>query len=122
MSWRPHPKGAEVNPSFPRAWGTCDSCGFVLNHHKLQEQFQWAGTILQNTHFLVCERCLDVPNEALRTIVIPPDPPPIMNARVEQYDIDEGLMPLLTEPAYPGDPGSVIRTEDGKYIGVDPPS
>lgn len=76
-----------------------------------------------NKRILVCTDgdCLDVPAEAaLRTIVIPPDPPPIMNARPEAYAIDEGLMPMTTEPGYPGDPGQVIRDEHGNYIGVEP--
>jgi hypothetical protein len=34
---------------------------------------------------LVCPSCLDRPNEQLRTITLPPDPVPIMNARPEYY-------------------------------------
>ena len=50
---------------------------------------QWAGRSLINTKLLVCDRCLDVPAPFLRTLVLPPDPPAIMNARVEPYSIDE---------------------------------
>lgn len=43
---------------------------------------QWSGPALINTHFLVCfDRCLDKPNEQLRTIVIGPDPKPLKDAR-----------------------------------------
>jgi hypothetical protein len=80
---------------------------------------------MQNLRILVCRDtgggCLDVPSEAaLRTIVLPPDPPPVFNARPEAYPIDEGLMPMTTESAYPGDPGEVLRDENGNYIGVEP--
>jgi len=73
-----------------------------------------------NKRLLKCPYCLDEPQPQLRTIIIPPDPDPVYEARPEQYSVDEGLMPLVTEPAYPGDPGQVIRGEDGRYIGVDP--
>lgn len=124
--WRPHPKGARVNPASPQAWGTCDRCGFIKNLADLNWQYDWQGPRMQNLRLLVCKDtgggCLDAPSEAAkRTIIIPPDPPPVFNARPEQYAIDEGLMPLTTTPAYPGDPGQVVRTDDGKYIGVEPP-
>jgi len=103
MAWRPHPRGASTDRSAPRAWATCDRCGFIYNHYKLSWQYDWAGPQLINKRFLVCPRCLDVPQENLRTIVIPPDPPPIYNARPEPYSIDEGLaqpdMSILV-PAY----------------------
>lgn len=63
----------------PRA--ICDRCGFTYLHADLQWQYQWAGPKLQNLNMLVCDSCLDVPNEQLRTIRIPPDPTPVINAR-----------------------------------------
>jgi len=74
-----------------------------------------------NKHLLKCPYCLDEPQPQLRAIIIPPDPDPVYNARPEQYSVDEGPMPLTTEGARTGDPGSVIRREDGTYIGVDTP-
>lgn len=38
-----------------------------------------------NIRILVCETCLDVPQNQLRNIIIPADPTPIMNARVQDY-------------------------------------
>ena len=38
-----------------------------------------------NTRVLVCRRCEDVPQEQLRTIVIPADPVPIMNPRTVDW-------------------------------------
>lgn len=86
---RPHPRRAETDPSSPRAWATCDRCGFITNHYKLSWQFDWAGTQLINKRILVCESCLDDPQRQLGTILLPPDPMPIMNARPERYAIDE---------------------------------
>src|SRR5215475_13454291 len=69
----------------PRALAICDRCGFRFNHDELQWQFQWAGPRLQNLRILVCRSCLDIPQEQLRTIVLPPDPVPIQNPRPEDY-------------------------------------
>lgn len=93
---RPHPRGAETNPSFPRAWATCQRCGFIVNHYKLSWQFQWAGTRLTNLRVLVCDTCLDVPQRQLGTVLLPPDPMPIMNARPEQYAMDEQPVSVRT--------------------------
>jgi hypothetical protein len=76
---------ASVDAHDPRAWGVCDRCGFVYNHSELQWQWQWVGPRLQNLRRLVCQTCLDTPQEQLRTIVLPPDPEPIQNARPEDY-------------------------------------
>lgn len=88
MAWRPHGR-AEVDPRNPRAWSTCDRCGFNHNLYKLQYQYQWAGTDLINLGIKVCDRCLDDPSPFLRTIIIPPDPPPVDQPRPEPYAFDE---------------------------------
>ncbi len=92
----------------------------IWNHPQLDWQREWAGLQIINKRTLVCPRCLDVPNEAIRTIILPPDPDPVLNARPEQYSVDEGLMPLTTEKTRTGDPGSVIRDDKGKAIGIEP--
>lgn len=74
---------ATVSVSSPRAFGICDRCGFRYNHDQLAWQFQWQGPRLQNIRILVCQSCMDTPQEQLRTIVLPPDPVPIFNARPE---------------------------------------
>lgn len=89
MAWRPHPKGATVDPENPRAWGTDDRTGFISNLKDLSWQMEWAGTTLRNTHLLVRQQSLDIPSPWFKTILLPPDPPPIFNARPEPYTIDE---------------------------------
>lgn len=55
----------------------------------MQWQYEWRGNSIQNTRVLVHEDELDIPQRQLGTLVIPPDPIPIMNARPENYTIDE---------------------------------
>jgi hypothetical protein len=88
MAWRPHGR-ASVDPCNPSAWATCDRCGCNINLRNLHWQSDWRGNALVNLRLLVCDRCLDTPSPWFRSIVLPADPPPIMNARPEAYTIDE---------------------------------
>jgi hypothetical protein len=45
----------------------------------------WRGASIQNIKLLVCSDCYDTPQEQLRSIIIPADPMPIINARVEDF-------------------------------------
>ena len=76
---------ARTSPSGPQAHAICDRCGFRYNHVDLQWQFDWRGATLQNTRVLVCDRCNDDQQQQLRAIVIPADPVPIMNPRVQDF-------------------------------------
>jgi hypothetical protein len=55
----------------------------------LQFQFDWAGASLINKRILVCETCNDVPQQQLRAIVLPADPVPILNPRIQDYNTAE---------------------------------
>jgi hypothetical protein len=81
---RPHGR-ASVSSSNPRAFAICDRCGFLYNHIRLQWQFDYAGAGLINKRILVCNSCNDVPQAQLRAIVLPADPVPIQNPRVQDY-------------------------------------
>jgi len=76
---------ARISPSGPQAAGVCDRCGFVYTHSTLQFQWDWRGATLQNTRVLVCRKCNDDQQQQLRSIVIPADPVPIMNPRVQDF-------------------------------------
>ena len=104
MAWRPHGR-AQVDPDNSRAWASCDRCGFNYNLCNLHWQTQFSGPSLINLRLLVCDTCLDTPAIFLRTPVLPPDPPPIMNARPEPYSIDETDYRVVTD-------GSIRETED----------
>jgi hypothetical protein len=91
---RPHPRRARTNPRSPRAWGTCDRSGFITNHEKLQWQHDWRGTRIENLRILVSPDMLDQPQRQLGTIILPPDPVSLLNARPEQYYYDEQTLRL----------------------------
>lgn len=82
---RPHGR-AKVSTKSPQAFAICDGCGFLYNHSKLVWQMEWAGNKIINQKQLVCPRCNDVPSQQLRAIVLPADPQPIMNPRVQNYE------------------------------------
>ena len=99
----PHAKGrAQVSSSRPQAFAYCDRCGFRYNHAKLAWQFQWMGPRLQSTGFLVCPKCMDLPQPQLRPINPGPDPVPIPNPR-----------PFAADQMYEGGP---LFTEEGKPL------
>lgn len=82
---RPHGR-AKVSTKSPQAFAICDGCGFLYNHSKLVWQMEWAGNKIINQKQLVCPRCNDTPSQQLRAIVLPADPLPIMNPRVQNYE------------------------------------
>jgi len=80
---------ARTSARDPRAFAICDRCAIWYNHHQLKWQFDWAGASLINKRILVCDTCYDEPQNQLRAIVLPADPMPIINPRVEPYAWDE---------------------------------
>lgn len=97
----PLPKYARVNPADPEVWAQCDRCGFWRNGSDLVFQVEWAGNSLYSSGNLVCQdRCFDTPQEQFRTIILPPDPPPIVDARVPDFDYEEQT-PMIYQFATP---------------------
>lgn len=91
---RPHGK-AQVDRRRPRAFAVCDRCGFLYNRMNLQWQYEWAGPKTVNLNLLVCDPCLDIPQEQLRTFILPADPVPILNPRPERYKLaDNPVSPI----------------------------
>jgi hypothetical protein len=86
MAWASRLGRARISAKHPQAAGVCDRCGFIWTHHTLKFQHEWRGASLMDVRILVCRRCEDVPQNQLRTIILPADPVPIMNARVNQWD------------------------------------
>lgn len=81
---------ARISSKSPQAAAICDRCGFAYTHSTLVWQREWAGNILLNTKQLVCRKCNDTPQQQLRAIVLPADPPPILNPRVPNWAAAEG--------------------------------
>lgn len=80
-------------------------------------QYQWAGNSLINTGLLVQPDMVDKPNEQFRTLVLPPDPAPLMNARPENYVIDE--TDWLTAGDRGGN-GAILNTQGGVKLVTQP--
>lgn len=81
---------ARISSTNPQAAAVCDRCGFVYNHVDLRKQPFWAGAAQQVKNILVCSRCLDIPQQnGLRAIILPADPVPIVNPRVQDYVVAE---------------------------------
>ena len=80
---------ARTSASNPRAFAVCDRCGIWENHENLRWQFDWRGASLMNIRLLVCRTCYDTPQNQLRAIIVPADPVPIANPRVESYVANE---------------------------------
>jgi len=76
---------ARTSTANPEAHAICDRCGFRYNWVDLRWQYDWRGASLQNIRILVCKRCQDKPQEQLRAIVVPADPMPITDARVQDF-------------------------------------
>lgn len=77
---------ARTSATNPQAHAICDRCGFRYNFVDLTWQYEWRGAALLNIKILVCRRCLDTPQENVRSIIVPADPQPIVNARVQDFD------------------------------------
>ena len=109
---RPHGR-AIIDPSSPKALGICDRCGFRYQHQDLRWQYDWRGPKLQNLRFLVCQSCIDKPQmNGQRTIILPQDPVPVMNARPEFNVPDNNPLSGIG-----GDP-LASRWQYGSFIGT----
>ena len=104
---------AKTSASSPQAHAICDRCGFRYNHVDLTWQFDWAGASLINKRLLVCRTCLDKPQEQLRAIIVPADPMPIANPRVEFF-ADYESNTRLTSQTPVTDPRTGIITPVGQ--------
>lgn len=89
---------ARTSATNPQAHAICDRCGFRYNWVDLRWQYDWRGATMQNIKILVCKHCYDQPQEQLRAIVVPADPTPIINARVQDFNAAESDYFTITEP------------------------
>lgn len=100
---------ARVSERRPEAKGVCDRCGFMYSLADLDYQYQWAGTTLTNLQLRVCKTCMDIPQIQLKSFVIPPDPIPVRDPRIEYYGIE--VTSFLQSELGPS-----LLTEDGQSI------
>jgi hypothetical protein len=106
---------ARTSARNPQAHAICDRCGLRYNHVDLSWQFDWRGSTIQNVRILVCNTCLDNHQEQGRSIILPPDPIPVQNPRVQDFNLSAagsytgalvgnplGLTPLAQMPKVNG--------------------
>lgn len=93
----PHDIHCPTDSNAPEPVGFCDRCNAKYRLADLIWQFEWAANTLFNTHWLVCEHCLDIPQEQRRVVVLGPDPVPLQDIRPGYTVIQEnasGVPPL----------------------------
>lgn len=91
-----------VDRNNPEAAGECDRCGAVYKLRALKKQMRISGRATVWTGWLVCDRCLDIPQPQDRVLVLPPDPKPVPNPR-----------PLLESPTWSP---AYIMAENGEPL------
>ena len=118
---RPQSKYVRVDATSPEGAGQCDRCGRWFQLRSMTFQYEWAGTHLFNTGKLVCTEggCLDVPQEQFRTIILPPDPPPLINSRVPNFAYEEQTVRIIqfggpNAPPWGAGPEMVRATQSGE--------
>jgi len=88
----------------------------LFNLVALKPQMEWRGDRLMPTGFKVCGRCLDVPFQLDRPIVLPPDPVPVRDPRPEHYRVEVTNFRITTNGdrrvTEAGDPRIVQDTGD----------
>ena len=110
MSYRRHGH-ARVDSNDLDPFAICDRCGMLYNLSSLSFQKQYAGSQLITYRILVCQPCLDVPQEQLRTITLPADPVALRDTRPDSANNSTSY--LTTETAIP------IATENGNLFIID---
>lgn len=116
---------ARTSASNPQAHAICDRCGFRYNWVDLRWQYDWRGAAMQNIRILVCKQCYDKPQEQLRAIVVPADPTPIVNARVQDFASTETNYISVSAATNSGGgfvtagPDSLLTFDTGIYEGFE---
>jgi len=127
MSYASQSGRAKTSATNPQAHAICDRCGFRYNHAELKWQYDWRGAMIQNIKILVCDSCYDTPQEQLRSIVVPADPTPIINARVQDFETAETNYQTVSAPAtidpqtgIPIPPSVTLVTQSGQQLTTQP--
>lgn len=112
MSYASRSGRARTSSTNPQAHAICDRCGFRYNHVNLRWQYDWRGASMQNIKLLVCNSCMDTPQSQLRAIVVPADPVPITNPRVQDF-VTSGTNTRYTSGQDTTDPKTGIPVPGG---------
>ena len=118
---------ARTSPGNPAAFAVCDRCSRWYNHKNLRWQYQYRGPVVQNIRLLVCADCYDALNYQSKAIILPADPLPVVNARIEyfqQYETDQRVTaaPPVIDPetGIPIPQGQPLVTPSGDSLITQP--
>jgi len=87
---------ARTSSRNPQAHAICDRCGIRYNHADLSFQYDWAGATVMKKNLLVCRTCMDNMQPQLRSLILPGDPPPILNPRLDIYSVMAQIARVVT--------------------------
>jgi len=86
----------------------------IGQHNQMHFQHDWRGNKIVNLRVLVHADELDKPQRQLGNLILPADPQPIRNARVEQYPIDEYWSRLTQQ----GQPRYLQRSVNSRILQI----
>lgn len=112
-------KRTNVDINNIRPLGVCDRCGFTYFHDELRWQYDYVGGRLVNKNILVCPECLDDPFTPGKKIVLPPDPVPVLHARIDRDFTTSGTDEDTSGSVITTEEGTVLVTEDEEVIWVE---
>jgi len=126
MGWASRSGRARTSSRSPQAFGVCQRCGIWYNRVDLRNQYAWRGAALLPTWIFVCDRCMDVPQEQDRAIILSADPIPVQLALPEMFDDKDQVMGLtdgstvdpITNIPIPGK--TAMGTTDGVVMSPTP--
>lgn len=109
----PHDLRCPTDINAPEPVGWCDRGQHKEYLSRLFWQFQWVGNSLQNLHLRVCERCLDVPNDQLRPLILIGPEGVVKDPRPPIFSNANTMGPAL--PFTPSWPGPDFPEEEADY-------
>ena len=107
-----HDLHCPTNLTSPRPVGVCDLCYQKYYLDDLQWQYDWRGDHLQNLRVRRCPKCLDIPNEQLRPIVIRGPEGSLRDPRPPQYAANAAAPSGPQLPFAPNFPGPDFPAEE----------
>lgn len=94
MRVRNHGKYTRMNAKNPRGIARCDYSGLMVAHASLKDQYQYRGTGLVKTGYLVYPKFLDEPNPQDLIPLIKVDPVPLRQPRPDNV-VDVPTLQIL---------------------------
>jgi len=87
--YRPKGRYVSINPLHPQAVAMCDYSQMIFMRKDLVKQMEYRGNALVWTGFYVGKPFADEPNPQLIPPILPPDPIPVTEPRLQQGTIPQ---------------------------------